>query len=156
MYNNFLVACDMAGEWRDYRERMANMSSLLKEACDLNMSLKAEILKLRSVLEEEEKKKKEEPKIEASAAVDRCIRTMKRLEDLQWATASRESGLNKFIADLETKVKLQVENELKLNSDISELNTTISKLRRGEGVDWEVAAEAEILPLFGRLYFPSP
>lgn len=39
MYNNFLIARDMAGEWRDYQERMAHMSSLLKEALDLNASL---------------------------------------------------------------------------------------------------------------------
>lgn len=68
---------------------------------------------------------------------------MKMLEDLQGATAVREDGLNKVISELEAKVKLQMERELKLNSDISELNTTVSKLRRGEGVDWEVVVEAE-------------
>lgn len=65
-----------------------------------------------------------------------------RLEDLRGATAAREDG-NKVINELEAKVKLQVENELKLNSDIFELNATVSKLRKGEGVDWEVAKKAE-------------
>lgn len=103
-------------------------------ACDLNVNLEAEILKLRFAVEEE-KKKKEEAKMEALAAVDRCSGRMKRLEDLRGATVARENGPNKVINDLEAKVKLQVENKLKLNSEISELNSTISKLRKGESVD---------------------
>lgn len=46
MYNNFEIARDLAGEWKDYRERMGDMSSLLKEARDLNATLEGKILKL--------------------------------------------------------------------------------------------------------------
>lgn len=55
----------------------------------------------------------------------------------------REDGLNRIISELEAKVKLQANNEIKLNSEISELNSTAAKLRREEEVDWEVAIEAE-------------
>lgn len=111
------------------------MSSLLKEAHDLNVTLEGEVLKLPANTEEE-KEKKEETKLEAVAATEWCTRVMKRLEDLRAATKVREDGLNKIISDLEVTVKAQIENELNLNS-------TISLLRKGEGVDWETTIETE-------------
>lgn len=88
---------------------MAEMSSLLREALNLNAIV---------------------------AATERCSRTMKRLDDLRAATEVREDGLNKVFSDLEARVKTQFESELTLNF-------TISELRKGEGVDWETAIEAE-------------
>lgn len=62
----------------------------------------------------------------SSAAVDRCSRTMKKVEDLRGATAAREDGLNKVINELEAKTKSQAKTEHKFNSNISELQTTVS------------------------------
>lgn len=97
---------------------MAEMSSLLREARDLNATLESEVVKLQTI-SEEERKKTEEAKIEVVAATERCSRTMKRLDDLRAATEVREDSLNKVISDLEAKVKVQTENELNLNSIIS-------------------------------------
>lgn len=45
--------------------------------------------------------------------------------------------------ELKAKVKIQAENESKLNSTISEFNSTTSELRKGEGVDWEMAIKTD-------------
>lgn len=92
---------------------------------------------------EEEKKKKEEAKLEAVTATERFSSVMMRLKDLREVTVAREDGLNNVISELEAKVKLQAENELKLKFDIFELNSTTSKLRKGEGVDWDMVIKAE-------------
>lgn len=82
MYNNFLIAQDLAGEWRGYRELMADMSSLLKEARDLKVTLENKVVKQGAIVEGERKKVKE-VKNEAMVATERCSRTMKRLDDLR-------------------------------------------------------------------------
>lgn len=88
---------------------MAGMSSLLKEAHDLNATLENEVVRLQAITEEE-RKKAEEAKIEAVAAIERCSRTVKRLGDLREAIIAREDGLNKVICDLEAKVKADADN----------------------------------------------
>lgn len=46
MYKRFLVARDLVRDWKDYKEQMASMSFLLKEARDLNETLEGEVVKL--------------------------------------------------------------------------------------------------------------
>lgn len=75
-------------------------------------------------------------KLEAVAATKGCSRAMKRLGDLQEAAKVREDGLNKIIHDLEVKADASAENELQLKS-------TIFDLRKYEGIDWEMAIEAD-------------
>lgn len=101
----------------------------------MNAILESEIVKLRTIAEEE-KKKTDETRFKIVAATKRCDRVMKRLEDLRGATVVKEDGLNKVIKDLEAKVETQSESELTLNA-------TISELFKGEGVDWDMAIEAE-------------
>lgn len=121
------------------------MSSLLKEARDLKATLESEIIKLWTIAEEE-KKKTEEARFETIVATEWCDRMMKRLEDLRGATVVKEDSLNKVINDLEARVKTQSKSELTLN-------TAISELCKGEGVDWEMAIEVEgFTPVRGTLF----
>lgn len=107
---------------------MAEMSFFMREAPDLNATLENEVARLRAIVEEE-KKKADEVKAEVVVETEKCSRTVKRLGDLREAAEAREDGLSKIINDFEAKVKTQVENDLNLNS-------TISKLHKGEGVIW--------------------
>lgn len=81
---------------------MAGMSSLLKNALDLNTNLENEIVKLRTVAEEE-KKRAGEARFEFVAVTKRCGCIMKRLEDIRKTTIVTEDGLNKVINELEAK-----------------------------------------------------
>lgn len=58
---------------------MARMSSLLKDAHNLNTTLENEIVKLQTIFEEE-KKRADEETFESVAVTKRCGRIMKRLE----------------------------------------------------------------------------
>lgn len=75
-------------------------------------------------------------RLEAEAKINRCSRVVKRYEDLRTATEARENGLNKVINNLEVTVKAFTEDELKVNS-------TISELCKGVGVNREVSIVAE-------------
>lgn len=88
------------------------------------------------VVADEEKKKGEEAKFEAVEVIGRCTLAVKRLGDIQEAAEAREDGLNKIIHDLEAKAKASLENKLQMKS-------TISELRKGEGIDWEMAIEVD-------------
>lgn len=104
MYSHFLVARDAAAEWKEYRERMASMSSRLKEAYDLNANLES-VINLLRIEVTEEKKKFENANADAVAAVERCGRALKRSEDTKAAAVAKEEDLNRIISNLEAKVK---------------------------------------------------
>lgn len=127
MYDGFLLSRNLAGEWENHLKRLAELSSHLREARDLNATLESEVLRLQGEVGEE-RKKIETVMSEMEAAIKRSERALKRHEDLRAATEVREDALNKVISDLEGKVKSLSENELKLSS-------TVSALRKDEGVD---------------------
>lgn len=95
LYNGFLISRDLAGEWKDYRSRMAEMSSLMREARDLNATMENKVVKLQTITEEE-RKNTEEAKIEDVVATERCSGTVKRFGDLRKATEVREDHYKKM------------------------------------------------------------
>lgn len=81
----FLLACDFTRERERHSKKVAELSSLLRESRNLNATLENVVLRLQ-VEVDEERKRTETVKTDAIAAIERCNRAVKRLEDLRGAT----------------------------------------------------------------------
>lgn len=100
IYDGFLLAHDLAGEWENHSKWMAELPSHLREAHDLNAILETEVVRLRGEVGEE-RKKTETARAEMEATMKKSKRALKRHKYLRAATEVREDALNKVISDLE-------------------------------------------------------